>query len=35
MGQGGSLPWPPRSPDLNPVDYCLGSCEKLSVHLCR
>jgi transposase len=23
MGRGGPVPWPPRSPDLNPVDYCV------------
>jgi transposase len=25
MGGGGPVPWPPRSPDLNPVDYCVWS----------
>jgi hypothetical protein len=23
MGGGGPVPWPPRSSDLNPVDYCV------------
>jgi hypothetical protein len=23
MGRGGPVPWPPRSPDLNPMDYCV------------
>jgi hypothetical protein len=23
MGRGGPVPWPLRSPDLNPVDYCV------------
>jgi hypothetical protein len=23
MGGGGPVPWPPRSPDLTPVDYCV------------
>jgi hypothetical protein len=23
MSRGGPVPWPPRSPDLNPVDYCV------------
>jgi hypothetical protein len=23
MGRGGSVPWPLRSPDLNPVGYCV------------
>jgi hypothetical protein len=23
VGRGGPAPWPPRSPDLNPVDYCV------------
>jgi hypothetical protein len=23
MGRGGPVPWPPRSPDLNPLDYCV------------
>lgn len=23
IGRGGPIAWPPRSPDLNPLDYCL------------
>jgi hypothetical protein len=23
MGRGGLVHWPPRSPDLNPVNYCV------------
>jgi hypothetical protein len=23
MGRGGPVPWPRKSPDLNPVDYCV------------
>ena len=23
IGQDGPVPWPPRSPDLNPLDFCL------------
>jgi hypothetical protein len=30
MGRGGPVPWPRRSPDLNPVDYCVwGHVESL------
>ena len=23
IGRGGPVPWPPRSPDLNPMDFCV------------
>lgn len=23
IGRGGPVPWPPRSPDLNPLDFCI------------
>ena len=23
IGSGGQVPWPPRSPDLNPLDFCV------------
>ncbi|EZA55357.1 hypothetical protein X777_04810 [Ooceraea biroi] len=23
IGRGGPVPWPPRSPDFNPLDFCI------------
>ena len=23
IGRGGPIPWPPKSPDLNPLDFCV------------
>ena len=25
IGRGGPIPWPPRSPDLNPLDFFYGA----------
>lgn len=32
VGRGGPVPWPPRSPDLNPLDYFLWGDMKQSVY---
>ena len=28
IGRGGPIPWPPKSPDLNPLDFCVGGYAK-------
>jgi len=28
IGRGGPVPWSPRSPDLNPLDFFFWSCSK-------
>lgn len=32
VGRGGFVPWPPRSPDLNPLDFCLWGWMKSLVY---
>lgn len=32
IGRGGPIPWPPRSPDLNPLDYCIWGYTKELVY---
>ena len=32
MGRGGPIPWPPRSPDLTPIDYFLWGRMKSMVY---
>ena len=33
IGRGGPVLWPPRSPDLNPLDFCIWGYLKLLVYL--
>lgn len=35
IGRGGPVSWPPRSPDLNPLDYCLWGWMKSLVYATR
>ena len=32
IGRGGPVPWPPRSPDLNPLDFFLWGYLKTEVY---
>lgn len=32
IGRGGPVAWPPRSPDLNPCDFCIWGCLKSFVY---
>lgn len=32
IGRGGPVPWPPRSPDLNPLDFCVWGHLKTEVY---
>jgi hypothetical protein len=32
LGRGGSVPWPPQSLDLSPLDFFLWSCLKPRVY---
>lgn len=32
IGRGGPIPWPPRSPDLNPLDFYFWGCMKALVY---
>ncbi|EZA47402.1 hypothetical protein X777_16327, partial [Ooceraea biroi] len=32
IGRGGPVPWPPRSPDLNPLDFCVWGYAKSLVY---
>lgn len=35
IGRGGPYPWPPRSPDLSPLDYCIWGWMKGQVYKTR
>ena len=32
LGRGGPVPWPPRSPDFNPLDFCVWGYAKSIVY---
>ena len=32
IGRGGTINWPPRSPDLTPLDFCLWGLMKSEVY---
>jgi hypothetical protein len=32
VGGAGPIPWPPRSPDLNPLDFFFGGGQRTRLH---